>query len=210
MAKHEVTLAQWETVEGDRLRYRPGESGSTLEQWRRAGRSPVTEVSFSLARDFTRRIGLQLPTEAQWEYACRAGTDTIWWTGAEPESLLGQKVNIGDDVARASGLLGFDDGYERWSPVDSMAVNAFGLHHMLGNVWEMTRDGNDVEGGVFLPGDGSHTVVLTEDLVIRGGGFHSGPAKATSAVRALLAAESIAKTIGFRPARKLLGQWGRD
>ena len=210
MAKHEVTLAQWETVEGDLLRYRPGESGATLEQWRSAGRAPVTEVSFSLTLDFIRRIGLQLPTEAQWEYACRAGTDTIWWTGADPESLLGQKVNIGDDVARASGVLGFDDGYERWSPVDSMAVNAFGLRHMLGNVWELTRDGEDIEGDVFLPGDGSHTVVPPEDLVIRGGGFHSAPANATSAVRALLAVESIAKTIGFRPTRKLLGEWRRD
>jgi len=209
MAKHELTMAQWETVDADLLRYKPGESGTTLEEWQRAGRAPLVDVSFGLARDFTQRIGMQLPTEAQWEYACRAGTDTIWWTGDQPESLVGQRVNIGDEAARSFGLIDFQDGYARRAPVDSMAANAFGLHHMIGNVWELTRDGQVVDDDVFFPGDGHHTTVEPEDMVIRGGGFNSAPRRATSAVRGLLAVESIAKTIGFRPARKLHGKWSR-
>ena len=116
VGKHEVTQGQW-------LRW-----GGTLPKESRflsaAKTCPVSNVSWNEVDAATRKAGLLLPTEAQWEYACRAGTSTPWWTGADKSEL-------------ATGAV-FDDA--RLARVGSKVANRFGLFDTAGNVPEWCRD----------------------------------------------------------------------
>jgi len=85
------------------------------------------------------RLGLSLPSEAQWEYGCRGGTTTVWWTGNEMESLHGA-ANWMDRYANEHGndlaAKWLDDGNSNHSRVGSYLPNGFGLHDVTRNVWE--------------------------------------------------------------------------
>jgi formylglycine-generating enzyme required for sulfatase activity len=119
---------------------------------------PVVRVSWHQAMAFCRwlsdRTGLRvsLPTEAQWEYACRAGADTpFWWGGLDPEA--GSRANMAGKEIWAGGDRRFKDGAVASVPVGSLKPNAWGLHHMHGNVAEWTVGGREkrvVRGGSFF------------------------------------------------------------
>jgi formylglycine-generating enzyme required for sulfatase activity len=123
-------------------------------------RQPVVGVSWHDAKKFARWAGLDLPSEAQWEYACRAGTDTEYYTG-----------NSESDLDRA-GWYSKNSGSQT-HPVGEKEPNAFGLYDMHGNVWEWCEDhyhGN-YEGA---PDDGSAWVDKQSESasrVIRGGSW---------------------------------------
>src|SRR5262249_54355749 len=82
-----------------------------------------------------------LPTEAQWEWACRAGSDKRFWWG-DDEDTTGKRLNAGDKTLKRvhpewpRTIFNMDDGHAFPAPVGSYEANAFGLHDMLGNVWE--------------------------------------------------------------------------
>ncbi len=90
-------------------------------------------MTWNECREFCKRTGLQLPTEAQWEYACRAGTSTPF---AHGQSISTDQVNY-NGVA----LVGLNVEWRGTTvPVDSFKPNAFGIHQMHGNVLEWCAD----------------------------------------------------------------------
>jgi formylglycine-generating enzyme required for sulfatase activity len=105
---------------------------------------PVVAVDWAKAHAFCERFGLRLPTDAEWEYACRAGTSTRFPWGDDPDGGKGH-ANLLNESHKPSGLAslkGFtwDDGFVGTSPVGKFTSSALGLHDMIGNVWEWVAD----------------------------------------------------------------------
>ena len=159
MGKYEVTQDQWQAVMGNNP---SGFSG--------CGRCPVEQVSWEDVQEFIGRLNgrsgggrYRLPTEAEWEYAARAGTTTDTYAGDVTEP-------IGNDpVVNGIAWYGENSGY-RTHPAGQKAPNGFGLYDMLGNVWEWVGDWTgDYPGGAVTdpagPGSGS-------GRVYRGGGWY--------------------------------------
>ena len=148
---YEVARATDPTHRGDAFAGR-----SPRYSWRDPGFAqdddhPVTNVTWNDAQAMARWLSAQegghyrLPTEAEWEYACRAGTSTRFHSGDDPRSLA-RVANVFDDDAspswpRWSGQAQpYHDGFAFTAPVGRFAPNAWGLHDMHGNVWEWTAD----------------------------------------------------------------------
>ena len=145
IARHEITRWQWACLtDGERPSYYPlgyTDRGSGIEI---GDGHPVTQIDWISADRRLREHGLCLPTEAQWEYATRAGRETAWWTGDHPASLQGA-ANILDQTGSTVGQpwpgeVWFDDGSKGATPVGRYRANAFGLHDVHGNLWEWCRD----------------------------------------------------------------------
>lgn len=205
LAKYEMTQAQWLRVAGGNpSEYGVGQVHGGVPQTLLC---PVEKLSWSDADDVLARGGLVLPTEAQWEYAARGGTASLWWTGTDPASLQGA-ANLADQAAYLADapfpeFVPFDDGYPVTAPVQEFLPNPFGLHHVYGNVWEWTRD---LEGSYELPfqlGDGRRPNPDGSDRVLRGGGCDSGAQLARSAYRYYADADHRDGFAGVRPAAAL-------
>ena len=118
IGKYEVTQDQWEAVMGD--------NSSVLK----GGKLPVTNVSWDDCQKFIKNLnaktngGYRLPTEAEWEYACRAGTTTVYSFG---DKITPEDANYGSKIGKPV-------------PVGSYKPNAFGLYDMHGNVFELCID----------------------------------------------------------------------
>lgn len=104
---------------------------------------PVESISFDDVQLFLRRLAAasvrgvcDLPTEAEWEYACRAGTKTPFSFGAQ---IVPELVNYNGAHPYADGLVGLNR--QRTVPVKTLPANCWGLYQMHGNVWEWCRDG---------------------------------------------------------------------
>ena len=168
------------------------------------GRNPVERVSWEDSNLWLPRHRLVLPTEAQWEYACRAGTDTPWITGRDV-SELGKVGNIADAYLKANK--GPDDwhyseevrdGHAVHSPGGSFASNAFGLFDVHGNVWEWCID----IYGEYSEGPQQDPLVLGGSAlrVIRGGAWNSTAQHARSARRSGYDPDTRTFMLGVRPA----------
>lgn len=180
LGKTEVTQAQWNALMESNPSYFKGE---TL---------PVENVPRESAAEFCRRLTEReraagnipsgwkytLPTEAQWEYACRAGTTTSFGFGDSDRELY-LYGNFGDKM---DSSLRQDDGASETASVGNYRPNAWGLHDMHGNVWEWCADHYNAE----LPG-GNDPQFRTENsgigYVLRGGDAYSSVRDCRSAAR---------------------------
>lgn len=181
----------------------------------RAGeRLPVLNVSWNDARAYVdwlaQRTGkrYRLPTEAEYEYALRAGTQTAyWWGDGEPTTVL---ANLTGDRDRSPGkrswgraFKSYNDGYWGPAPVRSFPSNPFGLHDIDGNLSEWVEDCWH-DNYVRAPRDSTAWVNPgCARRVIRGGSWASAPEQARSAWRLGLPAGERSARVGFRVARDL-------
>ena len=210
MSKCEMTQGQWLRFTGHNpSRYGPGRPNPPLADLRH----PVETVSWIDCMRELPRMGLTLPAEAQWEYGCRAGTETPWWTGEPRESLREHNaVNLADQAAARAGLAWdaiddwpeLDDGHVIHSPVATFSANPFGLHEVHGNLWEWCLDGYDP--GFYGRAPRNDPVApwqAAAKRVSRGGSLLNSAAYARSAARAAVEPSVTGTHIGVRPARGL-------
>jgi formylglycine-generating enzyme required for sulfatase activity len=171
IAKHEISQVEWVRVMRDNLSMFAGKT------------RPVERVSWEECQDFCRKTGLSLPSEAQWEYACRAGTSTLF--------AFGEAVS--------KGQANFDS--EKTVLTDSFKPNGFGLHHMHGNVSEWCEDVYDrefygtPEASEVNPACSSRS----EFRVVRGGCWRDEARYCGSAARFRLHRLVRYEFVGFRP-----------
>jgi len=190
MGRYEVTQDQWAAVMGDNpSRFRDC-----------GGDCPVENVSAEMIRRFLDRLEeaggarLRLPTEAEWEYTCRAGTTGPYSTGAQlaagQANIDARPTGAGSDPARYLG---------HPTPVGSYPSNGWGLFDMHGNVWEWCADRYcPYPSGVAVDPLG---VCDSDRLVIRGGSWYYGADSARSALRYTHMPVDSGPSLGFRLAR---------
>ncbi len=178
---------------------------------------PVSCVSFADAQAYVTWLSAKtgaryrLPSEAEWEYAARAGSRTLRPWGDEPESGC-DHANTYDLVAAASYRLGWPDagcrdGQASLAPVGSYGANAFGLHDMIGNLREWVQD---CATGSYVgrPRDGRAWEWLggCGERVQRGGSWLTPPSESRSASRAAAPVNEHSGDTGFRVAVDLGGR----
>jgi formylglycine-generating enzyme required for sulfatase activity/lipoprotein NlpI len=194
VAKFPVTFDEWNAcvADGGCNGYEPGDQG-----WGR-GTRPVINVSWDNATAYAAWLShktgktYRLPTEAEWEYAARAGSTTAYYWGSK----------IGKGNADCNGCGSKWDNVQT-SPVGSFAANAFGLYDMAGNVWQWVddcyHDNYDrapTDGSAWTGGECSRRVV-------RGGSWISYPQLLRSAGRLWNIHDDRGNLLGFRVARTL-------
>jgi formylglycine-generating enzyme required for sulfatase activity len=207
LGKYETTQGQWARLwhGDDSLRqpslYRPGRKNIGHEV---TLANPVDRVDWTMCQLAMHWNGLMLPTEAQWEYACRANTTTPLIAEREQLKLY---ANLADQTAKRAGAQwevfeDWEDGHIVHACVGSFEPNKFGLHDMHGNVWEWCLDEYGRDSAVPRPGDG---LQLHSDRsgyhVYRGGSFVDPAAVARSANRFINAPTFRNGDLGLRVAR---------
>jgi len=224
MAATEVTQGQWKSVMGNSLQEMAKDDPVYIED----PEYPMYWVDWNQAREYCAKLterelkagripngwAFRLPTEAEWEFACRAGKSTALYSG--PLKIEGDRNGraldpiawYGGNSGRnyPAGAPGYDtaDWKEKQYPdlkagprrVGGKAPNAFGLHDMIGNVLEWCEDGyvDKLAGGKDPQGDSKATV-----RVFRGGGWDSGARGCRSASRSRLTPGNRDFSLGFRP-----------
>lgn len=175
---------------------------------------PVANVTWNdavaLADWLSRRDGVRyrLPTEAEWEYACRAGTTTRYATGDSPASLAGQANLFDSESARhwpkwRDYALEGSDGHAFTAPVGRFAANAFGVHDMHGNVWEWVSDWYAEDAYAHSPADDPQGPASGSVKVRRGGSWHTWPFYARCSFRNWNTPETRYTLVGIRLVREI-------
>lgn len=195
------TGKRWDIVKGASWR-NPG-----FEQ---EGSHPVIEVSWSDAIAFVVWLSrkeaknYRLPSEAEWEYACRSGSATAYYWGDDPDDGKGWLNGAGLEWKEKLGVWGdwegfsWRDNYAFTSPVGSFKPNAWGLYDMLGNVWEWCQDRFAEYPKTYVVDPKGSESEDDSDRVLRGGGLDIGPPDCRAANRFTGAADFRDCTVGFR------------
>ena len=196
---YEVLFTEWDLCAlggGCRVGHVPSDAG-----WGR-GRRPVINVSWEDAQAYVQWLSrttgerYRLLTEAEWEYVARAGSETARYWGESQSEQCRYANGLADSVSCT-------DGHRNTAPVGSLDPNAFGLHDVLGNVWEWTEDcwNSTYEDA---PTDGSawesgNCAVRS----LRGGSWLTAPSTLRSAQRGRTHAGNRHSDLGFRVARTI-------
>ncbi len=186
ISKYEISQAQWEEL--------MGESPSSFGEGRVD--LPVETISWHDCQSFCEKFNLKIPTEAQWEYACRGGSTQPFSFG---KSIHSDQVNFNGEKPYLSSSESSFRG--ETLPVNSLKPNAFGLFHMHGNVREWCRDIYDEEFYKrFDTGKNDpFSNIGSGHRVIRGGGWFDQAKNCRSATRNWHEPSHRARNLGFRP-----------
>ena len=206
LSKYEITQGQWLRLVGKN----PSQNASGVSY---GGKmvgltNPVEQVNWDDCDLWLGRLGLVLPTEAQWEHGARGGTTTPRWTGLGTDGLA-RAANLADQFAKQNAgpstwrYESWDDGYKVHAPVGTFAPNPFGLHDVLGNVFEWCRDEYGSYENAPRARDGLRSPPATRRRVYRGGSFNSDASFARSGYRFNFSQEFRYMYLGVRPARSL-------
>jgi formylglycine-generating enzyme required for sulfatase activity len=199
LGKFEVTQGQWRSV-----------MGSNPSKFSHCGDScPVETVTWNDLQQYIQKLnqktgqGYRLPSEAEWEYAARAGSTSKYWWG---DTASHEYANYGRDECPPCG--GLAQGRDRWeytAPVGQFPANAFGLYDMHGNVFEWVQDEYH-ENYNGAPTDGSAWVSSGEQKfrVLRGGSWNIYPPWFRSSYRNASTPDHLSDVEGFRLARTLV------
>lgn len=180
--------------------------------FKQSDKQPVACISWNDAKEYVKWLSsstgnsYRLPSEAEWEYAARAGSTTARYWGNNPDDAC-RYANVADQTTNGGQSWptkhNCKDGNWFSAPVASYTANAFGLYDMIGNVWEWVEDcshdsysGAPVDGRVWAGGNCSVRV-------LRGGSWLNKPDDARSAIRNWGGASSRGGFYGFRLARML-------
>ncbi len=210
LSKYEMTQGQWLHVTGRNPSVYVADNFNV--EWNAQGKGwsalhPVEQVSWIDCNRRMNELGLSLPTEAQWEYGCRAGTASVYWSGDAPETLQ----DVGNVQDAFGGLHGGRKGvpFETWNDgntihaeVGSYRANPFGLHDVHGNVEEWCRDFGPYAEPTRA-GDGERTGASTRFHGVRSGSFPEFAVNARSAFRDSAAEDYRGRAYGLRPAKKV-------
>jgi formylglycine-generating enzyme required for sulfatase activity len=182
MCSYEITQGQWRAVMGSNPSFFTGDD------------LPVEQVSWDDVQEFIKKLNAKegtdkyrLPSEAEWEYACRAGTTT--------------RYSFGDSDLKLGEYAWYDDEFGETHPVGQKKPNPWGLYDMHGNVWEWVQDtfhgnynGAPSDGSAWEGGSGS-------PRIIRGGSWLDGAYYCRSAKRRVDDPGNRRGTVGFRLVR---------
>jgi formylglycine-generating enzyme required for sulfatase activity len=166
-------LSEREGIPRDQWCYLPNEQGKYA-------------AGMKAAPDFLKRLGYRLPMEAEWECACRAGSETLWSMG-EDEDLLARYAWF---IINAS---------DKSHPVGLLRPNDWGLFDMHGNAWEWCQDRWQTKAAIDV--GAKEDIRDKDDRLLRGGAFNYHAVDARSANRSRNAPGNFDDFFGFRPAR---------
>ena len=186
IGKYPLTQAQYQAIIGNNHAHFKGNN------------RPVECVSWNNAVNFCQKLSqktgknYKLPSEAQWEYACRAGTTTPFYFG---ESITPDLVNYDGRYPYANAPTG--QYREQTTDVGTFPPNAFGLYDMHGNVWEWCEDDWN-ENYINAPINGSALISQSDKNTLRGGSWCFDPEDCRSACRGSYRLVSYYNAFGFR------------
>lgn len=176
------------------------------------GTHPVTCISWNDAKAFIRWLGrwdggvrYRLPSEAEWEYACRGGAQTSRFWGENPQDAC-RHANVHDTESEKenSGTRwrphDCDDGHAFTAPVATFSPNGLGLYDMLGNVWEWCEDWYGLYPAMGYDDPSGPPAGMGR--IIRGGGWDGAPRNIRAALRDKVLPERRSNDLGFRLVRE--------
>ncbi len=203
LAAQQVTVSQFRQFVENSGYKTEAEKAGEKQNWRDPGFAqgddhPVVCVSHNDAVAFlgwlneqetAKKRGYRLPTEAEWEYACRARTRGLYGGDDDPESLV-----------RVANIAGDADGFEYTAPVGSFEPNAWHLYDMIGNVWEWCDDWYDPKFYQSSPREDPRNTARASCRVFRGGSWSDDPRDCRPAYRRRYTPEYRSSYLGFRVA----------